>query len=127
MKCAPTLSRILITLVLSLPLHAQVVEETGSLLQFLGGSEPGCAYDNWFSHIVEGIASPGYNYYGPERLDPQTNGFGDYERLYSNTYGTERCAQSLPHSDDGSVGGKSDSGGLCADRAAPASRITWYT
>ncbi len=87
MKCAPTLSRILITLVLSLPLHAQVVEETGSLLQFLGGSEPGCAYDNWFSHIVEGIASPGYNYYGPERLDPQTNGFGDYERLYSNTYG----------------------------------------
>ena len=87
MRLAHTLSRVLLALALCLPLRAQVVEETGSLLEFLGGSEPGCAYDNFFSHIVEGIASPGYNYYGPEGLDPQTNGFGDYERLYSNTYG----------------------------------------
>ncbi|MCB5247468.1 MAG: T9SS type A sorting domain-containing protein [Candidatus Cloacimonetes bacterium] len=50
--------------------------ETASLRNFLFGSEPACAYDNWISHLAEGIASPNYNLYGP--YDVQTNGFGDF-------------------------------------------------
>jgi len=53
-----------------------VIEETESLQNFLHGSAPGCAYDNWMSHISEGIADPGYNLYAP--WDVQTNGFGNY-------------------------------------------------
>jgi len=53
-----------------------VIEETESLQNFLYGSAPGCCYDNWMSHISEGIAAPGYNLYAP--WDVQTNGFGNY-------------------------------------------------
>ncbi|MDO9578336.1 MAG: FlgD immunoglobulin-like domain containing protein [Candidatus Cloacimonadales bacterium] len=53
-----------------------VIEETESLQNFLYGSAPGCDYDNWMSHITEGIASPGYNIYAP--WDRQTNSFGIY-------------------------------------------------
>lgn len=60
---------------------AQIVHETGSLRGFVAGAEPGCAYDNWLSHVSEGIARPGYNAYAPPRLDPQTNGFGAFEVL----------------------------------------------
>lgn len=52
------------------------ISETASLEKFLIGSEENCAYDNWISHIAEGIASPNYNLYAP--FDRQTNGFGDY-------------------------------------------------
>ncbi len=55
-----------------------IVEETGSLRGFLAGYCPTAAYDNWVSHVSEGIASPGYNNYGPEDLDIQTDGFGEY-------------------------------------------------
>jgi len=55
---------------------ASIAVETGSLRNFLMGSEPACAYDNWISHIAEGIASPNYNLYAP--YDRQTNGFGDF-------------------------------------------------
>lgn len=55
---------------------ASIVVETGSLRNFLLGSEPACAYDNWISHIAEGIATPNYNIYAP--YDRQTNGFGDF-------------------------------------------------
>lgn len=50
--------------------------ETGSLRDFLYGEDSSFAYDNYVSHIAEGIAIPNYNYYAP--FDPQTNGFGDF-------------------------------------------------
>jgi hypothetical protein len=53
-----------------------VVTETASLKAFLYGSAPQCEYDNWLSHISEGIASVNYNLYAP--YDKQTNGFGNY-------------------------------------------------
>lgn len=53
-----------------------VVEETESLTNFLYGNAPGCQYDNWMSHITEGIADPGYNLYAP--WDVQSNGFGNF-------------------------------------------------
>ncbi len=53
-----------------------LVVETGSLREFLYGQEPELEYDNFVSHVAEGIASPNYNYYAP--FDPQTNGFGDF-------------------------------------------------
>ncbi len=53
-----------------------VIVETGSLRNFLVGSEPACAYDNWISHMAEGIVVNNYNLYAP--YDPQTNGFGDF-------------------------------------------------
>ena len=60
---------------------ATIIEETGSLEGFVLGEAPTCAYDNFVSHISEGIADEGYNDYGPEFLDPQTNGFGSYTVL----------------------------------------------
>jgi len=54
-----------------------VTEETESLQNFIYGEAPGCTYDNWISHVAEGIADPGYNLYAP--WDVQTEGFGDYE------------------------------------------------
>lgn len=53
-----------------------VITETASLENFLIRSEPNCAYDNWLSHIAEGIATANYNIYAP--YDRQTNGFGDF-------------------------------------------------
>jgi hypothetical protein len=50
--------------------------ETASLENFLIRSEPNCAYDNWLSHVAEGIAIPNYNLHAP--YDRQTNGFGNY-------------------------------------------------
>src|SRR5690554_8107243 len=50
--------------------------ETASLEMFMFGSEENCDYDNWVSHIAEGIAVPNYNLYAP--YDRQTNGFGNY-------------------------------------------------
>ncbi|MFH1011081.1 MAG: carboxypeptidase-like regulatory domain-containing protein [bacterium] len=57
---------------------ATIVEETGSLEGFVLGQCPGCAYNNFVSHISEGIAREGLNDYGPNFLDPQTNGFGSF-------------------------------------------------
>jgi len=53
-----------------------VTVETGSLRAFLYGEEPGSAYDNWISHLAEGIADENYNIYAP--YDLQTTGFGDF-------------------------------------------------
>lgn len=58
--------------------HAEIIEEIGSLKEFLSGTQEGIAYDNFISHISEGIADTGYNDYGPAWLDNQTNGFGEY-------------------------------------------------
>ena len=71
---------------------AEIIYETGTLRGFLGGSCPDCEYDNWISHISEGIASPGYNDYGPSELDPQTNGFGRYQLIESNPGGDSLIA-----------------------------------
>jgi len=70
-------------------LRAEILHETGTLRGFLGGSCPDCAYDNWISHIVEGIANPGLNDYGPIELDPQTNGFGHYILISNDSAGNQ--------------------------------------
>ena len=53
-----------------------VVEETASFVGFMYGDAPECAYDDWETHIVEKISSPGYNAYAP--FDVQTTGFGSF-------------------------------------------------
>ncbi|HOH82342.1 MAG TPA: fibronectin type III domain-containing protein, partial [Candidatus Syntrophosphaera thermopropionivorans] len=64
-------------ILLSLCVFTQaIIVETASLNNFLTGHEPACAYDNWISHLAEGIAIPNYNLYAP--YDRQTNGFGDF-------------------------------------------------
>ena len=61
--------------------QAQIIHESGDLVEFFGGSAPGSSYDNWVSHVTEGIALTGYNDYGPSWLDVQSNGFGNYNKL----------------------------------------------
>lgn len=63
----------MLAILVALPAY---ISETASLEKFLIGSEDNCDYDNWISHIAEGIASPNYNIYAP--FDRQTNGFGNY-------------------------------------------------
>jgi|GEM_PF-1489624 len=58
---------------------AQVISETAPLADFYQGATQNCAYDNWVSHISEGIAVAGYNDYGPAELDRQTTGFGYFQ------------------------------------------------
>lgn len=53
-----------------------IIEETGDFADFLMGVENNAAYSNWISHVVEGIASEGYNMYAP--YDRQTEGFGQF-------------------------------------------------
>lgn len=87
------LSTLLIcTLLLTIvpPAAADIIEETGSLREFFMGSEPGCAYDNFVSHNIEGIARNGYNYYCP--LDPQTTGFGAYTPIPAGLTGDQLLA-----------------------------------
>ncbi len=49
--------------------------EVGSIRGFMHGVEPNCSYDNWVSHVVEGVNGI-ENYYAP--WDVQTTGFGSY-------------------------------------------------
>lgn len=68
---------ILVTLLCLLGATASgIIVETGSLENFLIREEPNCEYDNWVSHLAEGIAIANYNLYAP--YDVQTNGFGDF-------------------------------------------------
>lgn len=62
-------------LIFSFTLNAITVEN-GKLTDFIYGSDENLAYDDFVSHISEGIAQANYNYYA--EFDPQTNGFGDY-------------------------------------------------
>lgn len=78
-----------LVLALACAASGQVVHETGSLRGFIAGHEAGCAYDNWLSHISEGIARPGYNAYAPARLDRQMNGFGAFEVLDDDAPGED--------------------------------------
>ncbi len=67
--------------------RAEIIHESGNLMEFIGGNSPGTAYDNYISHVSEGIADPGYNDYGPDWIDVQNNGFGNYRIIseFSNT------------------------------------------
>ncbi|MBI5464543.1 MAG: hypothetical protein HY966_06290, partial [Ignavibacteriales bacterium] len=62
----------------------EILEETGNLSGLIFGSCSQCAYEHWTSHVVEGLARPGYNDYGPSYFDPQQNGFGRFRRLTGN-------------------------------------------
>jgi len=53
-----------------------IVNESGSFYQFMFGYEAGSQYDNWITHVSEGIARPELNDYAP--WDRQTNGFGSF-------------------------------------------------
>ena len=63
----------------------EIIYESGDLLEFIGGTSSTTAYDNYVSHISEGIVDPGYNDYGPEWLDVQDNEFGNYRIIPSNS------------------------------------------
>ncbi len=55
-----------------------VTEETASFKAFLYGNTNQTEYDNWMSHIAEGVAYPNYNLYA--NWDRQTRGFGAFKR-----------------------------------------------
>ena len=46
-------------------LLSNIVYETGSIVEFFSGHSPSTSYDNWISHVSEGIAEQDYNDYGP--------------------------------------------------------------
>lgn len=53
-----------------------LIVETASFTDFLYGNAEECEYDNWISHITEGIAEEDYNLYSP--WDVQSEGFGSF-------------------------------------------------
>ncbi|MCB5229196.1 MAG: T9SS type A sorting domain-containing protein [Candidatus Cloacimonetes bacterium] len=73
---------LILIIALGLSMASAIMVETASFKNFLYGTEPACDYDNWISHIAEGIAIPNYNIYAP--YDRQTNGFGDYKTITSS-------------------------------------------
>ena len=64
---------------------SEIRYESGSLSSFFSSESPNSSYDNWLSHVTEGVAIEGYNDYGPDWLDIQSNGFGSYRRLNENS------------------------------------------
>jgi hypothetical protein len=60
-----------------------IVIETASFSEFLYYETEECEYDNWISHVSEGIASEDYNLYAP--WDRQTNGFGNFYLAVNDT------------------------------------------
>lgn len=60
-----------------------IVTETASFSEFLYGETEECEYDNWLSHVSEGIASEDYNLYAP--WERQTNGFGNFYLATNDT------------------------------------------
>ena len=61
------------------PVQAGNISETASIQEFYHGNEGNCSYDNWVSHISEGVGDAGYNDEGPVELDVQTEGFGNFQ------------------------------------------------
>lgn len=59
-----------------------VLEESASLKEFMYGSAEQCAYDNWLSHVSEGIVTDNYNLYAP--YDQQNNSFGGFNQASSS-------------------------------------------
>lgn len=64
---------------------SEILLEEGDLIQFFGGTAPNSSYDNWLSHVTEGVVEPNYNDYGPDFLDIQKNGFGNHRKLNQNS------------------------------------------
>jgi len=83
----------LLSFMLAMPLHAAVIQEAGSLRGFIAGDCPTAAYDNWLSHVSEGIAVLNYNDYGPDWLDRQNNGFGSYRLIPDTPAGDQTLHQ----------------------------------
>ena len=77
---------LLLSLILGLSGRAEIVYESGDLREFIGGVSPGTAYDNYISHVSEGIADEGYNDYGPDWVDVQRDGFGNYRIIPEFSY-----------------------------------------
>ena len=55
-----------------------IVEETASFRDFIYGTTEHTAYDNWVSHVIEGVAQSGFNQYPP--WDKQKPGFGSFKK-----------------------------------------------
>ncbi|MBT3228690.1 MAG: PKD domain-containing protein [Candidatus Marinimicrobia bacterium] len=55
-------------------------------MEFIGGVSSSTAYDNYVSHVSEGIADEGYNDYGPDWVDVQSDGFGNYRIIPEFAY-----------------------------------------
>ena len=79
------MKHIILALIIINQIFSEIIYEQGSLLEFVAGNSPSTSYDNWLSHVSEGIVSPGFNDYGPDWLDVQTNGFGDHTILNENS------------------------------------------
>ena len=41
--------------------YADIIHETGSLSGFVLGESPSSSYENWLSHVTEGIVDEGFN------------------------------------------------------------------
>ncbi|MCD4651480.1 MAG: fibronectin type III domain-containing protein, partial [Candidatus Cloacimonetes bacterium] len=68
---------LIILIIMAVVTLSAVTYENASFKDFLYGDTNGATvYDNWVTHIVEGLADPDYNLYAP--WDPQTTGFGTY-------------------------------------------------
>ena len=78
-----TILSVFLCMIFYVPSQAEVIQESGSLLEFFSGQEDGCAYDNWISHASEANWSeyPYENNYdfAPPELDPENNDFGRYQ------------------------------------------------
>jgi len=78
---------IFILILIILEMQAIIIE-TASFKDFLYWHTDACEYDNWISHVSEGIASENYNVYSP--WDRQTTDFGDFliadEQMLDNWY-----------------------------------------
>ena len=70
------MKRLLTNLLCLSTLYSDITYESGVLSKFFGGQSPETSYDNWVSHVTEGIANDGFNDYGPDWLDIQSNDFG---------------------------------------------------
>lgn len=84
---------LLIVLCFAATSHATIINETGTLRGFVLGQCPNCAYQNWVSHISEGIARAGYNDYGPAWFDPQLTGFGSFTLIPTGAQGDTTLAR----------------------------------
>ena len=81
------LRMVFILMLLVVSRASALVVESGTLRNFVLGHCRTCAYDNWISHVSEGVAAPGLNDYGPPWFDPQMNGFGSFTLIPQSAAG----------------------------------------
>jgi hypothetical protein len=84
---------VILCLIFYVPGNAEIINETGSLLEFFSGTNAGdCAYNNWISHTSEAYVGdqvavweadmvPGQAIkdFAPPELDFENNNFGNYQ------------------------------------------------